>query len=121
MAPGPCIVSQQTRRCGVSDLRPKPCDHSSLAYIVVGKTFFRENRPDSQIFAVLIRRASLFDDIRTEAETLIDPEDTSYAADHATDRPARTSRPFTVLCTPLDAAANALGVKLQREEIPRRQ
>jgi hypothetical protein len=66
-------------------------------HIVIGNTFFRENRPNSQIFAILIRRASLFDDIGTEARTLIDPEDAGYAANNG---PDRTSRPFTIAGTP---------------------
>jgi hypothetical protein len=79
-------------------------------HIVIGNTFFRENRPNSQIFAILIRRASLFDDIRTEARTLIDPEDAGDTAndapDHATNnRPDRTSRPFTIAT--LNATRNA--------------
>jgi hypothetical protein len=64
-------------------------------HVVIGNAFFRENRPNSQIFAIMIRRASL-----SEARTLVDPEDAGYtandAADHATNnRPDRTSRPFT--------------------------
>jgi hypothetical protein len=83
-------------------------------HIVIGNALLRKNRPDSQVFAVLIRRAPLFDDIRTEARTFIDPEhagDTANdAADHATNnRPDGTRRPFTVSGTPLDATRDALG------------
>jgi hypothetical protein len=84
-------------------------------HVVISNTFFRENRPNSQIFAILIRRASLFDDIRTEARTLIDPEDAGYAANDATDHAAnncsdRTSRPFTISCTPFDTTGDTLGL-----------
>jgi hypothetical protein len=84
-------------------------------HVVIGNAFFRENRAHSQIFAVLIRRASLFDDIRTKAGTFIDAEHTGYAANdtanHATDNcPDRTSRPFTIPRTPLDAAGDALSL-----------
>jgi hypothetical protein len=87
-------------------------------HIVIGNTFFRENRPNSQIFAVLIRRASLFDDIRTEARTLINPEDAGYtandAADYATNNgPDRTSR---LAGTPLNATRNTLGLACDGKE-----
>ena len=90
-------------------------------HIVIGDTFFRENRSNSQIFAILIRRASLFDDIRTEARTLIDPEDAGYtandAADHATNNgPDRTSRPFTIAGTPFNATRNTLGLACDGKE-----
>jgi hypothetical protein len=94
---------------------------SMLAYtvlrwhIVVGNTFFRQNCTNSQVFPIFIRRTPLFDDIRTEAGTLIYPEDAGYAAndpsDHATNYgPDRTCCPFTVSCTPLDAARDTLGL-----------
>jgi hypothetical protein len=94
---------------------------SMLAYtilrwhIVVGHTFFRQNGTNSQVFPILIRRTPLFDHIRTEAGTLIHPEDAGYAAndpsDHATnDGPDRTCCPFTVPCTPLHAARDTLGL-----------
>jgi hypothetical protein len=90
-------------------------------HIVIGNTFFRENRANFQIFAILIRRASLFNDIRTEARTLIDPEDAGYtgndAADHATNNgPDRTSRPFTIAGTPLNATRNTLGLACDGKE-----
>jgi hypothetical protein len=92
-------------------------------HIVVGNTFFRENRPHSQIFAILIRRASLFDDIRTKARTLINPEDAGYAANDAADHAANDcpdgiGRPFTVPCTPARRRRGRLGLELQREEMP---
>jgi hypothetical protein len=57
----------------------------------------------------------LFDDIRTEARTLIDPEEAGSAADDAADhathnRTDRSSRPFTISCTPLDATRDTLGL-----------
>ena len=53
-------------------------------HIVIGNAFFRQNRANSYIFAILIRRASLFDDIRTEARTLVDAEDGLWAVAIAT-------------------------------------
>jgi hypothetical protein len=84
-------------------------------HIVISNTLFRENRADPYIFAILIRRASLFDDIGTEARTLLDPKDAGYAAndpaDHATnDCPDRTCRSFTISCTPLNATRDTLGL-----------
>src|SRR5258708_6943084 len=38
-------------------------------HIVIGDAFLREDRPNPYIFAILIRRASLFDDVGTEART----------------------------------------------------
>jgi hypothetical protein len=88
-------------------------------HIVVGDAFLREDRPDCYIFAILIRRASLFDDVGTEARTLIDAEDAGYAANHAADHATnncsyRTSRSFTISCTPLDATGNTLGLGSNR-------
>jgi hypothetical protein len=94
---------------------------SMLAYtilrrhIVIGNALFRENRPNSQLVAILIRGASLFDDIGAEARTLIDPEHAGDPADDAADDAAnncsdRTSRPFTISRTPLDAARDTLGL-----------
>jgi hypothetical protein len=84
-------------------------------HIVIGNAFFRQNRANPYIFAILIRRASLFDDIGTEARTLVDAEDAGYtaddAADHATNNcPYRASRSFTISCAPLDATGDALGL-----------
>jgi hypothetical protein len=100
---------------------------SMLAYtvlrrhIVIGNAFFRENRTNPEILAVLIRRASLFDDIRAEARTLIDTQHAGYAAhdtaDHAANNcPDRTSRPFTISCTPLDATRDVLGLGCDGKE-----
>jgi hypothetical protein len=94
---------------------------SMLAYtilrwhIVVGHTLFGQNGTNSQVFPILIRRTPLFDHIRTEAGTLIHPEDAGYAAndpsDHATnDGPDRTCCPFTVACAPLHATRDTLGL-----------
>jgi len=52
-------------------------------HIVVCNALFRENRPNSQIFAILVRGAPLFDDIGMKARTLIHTKDPSYAADRA--------------------------------------
>jgi hypothetical protein len=93
----------------------------SLAYtvlrrhIVVGHTFFRQNGTNSQVFPILIRRTPLFDHIRTEAGTLIHPEDAGYTADDSADHAAndgsdRTCCPFTIACTPLHAARDTLGL-----------
>jgi hypothetical protein len=84
-------------------------------HIVIGNAFFRENRAYSQLIAILIRRASLFDDIGTEARTLIDPEDAGYAASDAAEHASndcsdRTSRPFTISRAPLDATRDTLGL-----------
>jgi hypothetical protein len=90
-------------------------------HIVIGNTFFRENRPNSQVLPILVRRASLFDNIRTEARALIDSEDASYAANDAADYatnncPDRTCCPFTISCTPLDATRDALGLGCNGKE-----
>src|SRR5215212_8206609 len=92
---------------------------SMLAYtvfrrhIIVSNAFSRENRTDSYILAILIGWASLFDDIRAEAGTLVYPEDPVYTPNHAADyaaynRPDRASRSFTLSCTPLDSTGDAL-------------
>lgn len=84
-------------------------------HVVIGDAFLREDRPNPYIFAILIRRASLFDDVGTEAGTLIDAEDAGYAADHATnDCPDRTSRSFTISRTLLDATGDTLGLGSNR-------
>jgi hypothetical protein len=88
-------------------------------HVVIGDAFLREHRANSYIFAILIRRASLFDDVGTEARTLIDAEDAGYAAnnaaDHATnDCSYRTSRSFTISCTLLDATGDTLGLGRNR-------
>jgi hypothetical protein len=63
----------------------------------------------------------LFDDIGSEAGTLVypkDPVDTANdAADHAAyNCPDRASRSFTVSCTPLDSARDALGLTHNRKK-----
>jgi hypothetical protein len=57
----------------------------------------------------------LFDDIGTEAGALVHAENPGHAANDATDhasnnRSNRTSRPFTISRTPLDATGDALSV-----------
>jgi hypothetical protein len=57
----------------------------------------------------------LFDDVSTEAGTLIDPENAGHAANDAADYASnncsnRTSRSFTISRTPLDPTRDALGV-----------
>jgi hypothetical protein len=88
-------------------------------HIVIGDAFLREDRPNPYIFAILIRRASLLDDVGTEAGTLIDAENAGYAAnnaaDHATNNcPYRTSRSFTISRTLLDATGDTLGLGSNR-------
>jgi hypothetical protein len=82
---------------------------------------FRQDGADPQIFAVLIRRAALFDDISAETRTIVDAEDAVHAADDTTDNTAddradRTRGPFAVTGAPLDASGDALrlGGKWQR-------
>jgi hypothetical protein len=53
--------------------------------VVIGDTFFRKYHANSYVLAILIRGASLFDDIGTEAGTLVHAENTVHAADDATD------------------------------------
>jgi hypothetical protein len=57
----------------------------------------------------------LLDDIRTEAGTLVYPKDSRHTTNDAADHPAnncpdRPSRSFTIPCTPLDSAGDALGL-----------
>ena len=52
-------------------------------HVVIGDAFFRQNRANSDVLAILIGRASLLDNITAKAGTLIDAEDSSYATDHA--------------------------------------
>jgi hypothetical protein len=88
-------------------------------HVVIGDAFLRKDRANPYIFAILIRRASLLDDVGTEARTLIDAEHAGHAAnnaaDHATnDRPDGTSRSFTISCTLLDATGDTLGLGSNR-------
>jgi hypothetical protein len=88
-------------------------------HVVIGDAFLRKDRANSYIFAILIRRASLFDDVGTEAGTLVDAEHAGYAAnnaaDHATNNcPDGTSRSFTISCTLLDATGDTLGLGRNR-------
>jgi hypothetical protein len=57
----------------------------------------------------------LFDNVRTEAGTLIYPKDPRHTANHAADytandRPYRASRSLTVSCTPLHSTRDTLGL-----------
>jgi hypothetical protein len=90
-------------------------------HIVICNALFRENRSNSQIFAILVRGAPLFDDIGMKARTLIDTKDPSYAADNAAydathNRADGACRSFTIPCTPLDTSRNPLGLGRNREE-----
>jgi hypothetical protein len=84
-------------------------------HLVIGDTLFRQYRPNSYIFVVLIGWAPLFDDIRMEPRPLVDPKDAcdaaDDAADHATDNGTdRTCRPVAISGAPLNAARDALGL-----------
>jgi len=90
-------------------------------HIVVCNALFRENRPNSQIFAILVRGAPLFDDIGMKARTLIHTKDPSYAADRAAydtthNRTDGACRSFTIPRTPLDTSRNTLGLGRNGEE-----
>jgi hypothetical protein len=80
-------------------------------HFVVRNALFREDRSNSWIFAILIRGASLFDDIGTEARTLIDTKDSGDAADYATHNCTDwTCRSFTIPRTALDTSRDTLGL-----------
>jgi hypothetical protein len=88
-------------------------------HVVIGDAFLREDRANPYIFAILIRWASLFDDVGTEARTLIDAEDAGHAANNAADHATNncsygTSRSFTISCTLLDATGDTLGLGSNR-------
>jgi hypothetical protein len=119
---GPCrsLDNLDDAACSRFDQNCTTVHHgvSTLAYavfrrhIIVSNAFSRENRTDSYILAILIGWASLFDDIRAEAGTLVYPADLVYTPNHASDyaaynRPDRASRSFTPSCTPLDSTGDA--------------
>ena len=81
--------------------------------LVIGHAVRRQNCTDAHIFAIGIRRATLFDDIRAKARTIIDAQHAGNAADHTTNgaadnRADRTCGALTVACATLDAAGNTL-------------
>jgi len=48
-------------------------------HVVIGDAFFRQNRANSDVLAILIGRASLLDNITAKAGTLIDPQNAGDA------------------------------------------
>src|SRR6188768_1304691 len=105
----PSAARLDQNRAAVDDRVAVIANAIFLRYVVIGDAFFRQDGADPQIFAVLIRRAALFDDVTAEARTLVDAEDAVHAADDTTDDPAdRTGGPFAVTGAPLDASGDAL-------------
>jgi hypothetical protein len=57
-------------------------------YVVIGDAFLRQNRANSDVLAVLIRRPTLLDDVVAKAGTLVDAKNPGDATDHAANHTA---------------------------------
>jgi hypothetical protein len=84
-----------------------------LRDVIVGDTRLRKNSAYPYIAFITIRRPVLFDNIMTKARTLVDAQNTVYAADDTTDRaaddcPHRSSSPLTITCAAFNAARYTL-------------
>jgi hypothetical protein len=86
-----------------------------LRYVVVGDAIFRQHDADPDVFAVLIGRTALLDDIASKAGALIDAQDSGDATDHAADDTADhcadgACGAFTIASASFDPARNPLGL-----------
>jgi hypothetical protein len=84
-------------------------------YFVIGDTFLRQHRADSDLLAILIGRATLLDGITAKAGAFIDAENSGDAADHAAnyatdDGADRTGCSFAIPCASLNPAGDPLGL-----------
>jgi hypothetical protein len=82
-------------------------------YIIVANALFWKNRPNSYIFAILVRGTSLFDNVRMKAGTLINTKNSRYAANDAADYASddctdRARRSLTIPRAPLGASRDTL-------------
>src|SRR5450432_248028 len=83
----PAAARFDQNRAAVHDRVAIVSDAIFRRHVVIGDAFFRQNRADPDILAVLIGRVTPFDDIIAKAGTLVDAKDTVDAADHAANDP----------------------------------
>ena len=81
--------------------------------LIVGDARFGKDRAHSYIAFIAVRGPVFFDDVMTEARTLIDAQNACHTADDPSDRAANNSShrpgsPLALSCPTFDAAGYAL-------------
>ena len=101
----PSAARLDQNRAAIDDRVAVVANTIFLRYVVVGDAFFRQDSADPQIFAVLIRRAPLFDDVSAETRTRVDAQDAVHAADDTTDHAPDDRSDRTCCPLPLPGAS----------------